>query len=146
MGAPAYIPKPSKFQRDAAKWERGRARDKAKRAEELAEKKAWDALTLDAYNRDHGCSRLSWRPLEYRTQNPFTVADPHHIKWRSAGGLDVLENIVTISREEHDMIHMRGNYKFRIEVEGNANKTLTCRKFSMETGRLVREWESPCPS
>jgi hypothetical protein len=140
------MPKPSRFQRELAKDERRKEKARTKKQAEREADAVWAKTAYDVYVRDHGCSRASGRPLKFRSGPVATIADPHHIAWRSAGGDDSTKNLVTLSRDEHDMVHMRGNYKFRLEVEGDANQTLTFRKYSMETGRLVREWDSPNPS
>ncbi len=138
--------KPSKFQRDAAKWQKSQAKKRTKDKAKKAASAEWAAKARKCYDRDGGCSRASGRRLEFRCANPFKVADPHHIKWKSAGGSDEESNVVTVSRGEHDRIHMRGNYTTRLEVEGDSNATLTWREFDAETGKLLREWESPCPT
>lgn len=137
--------KPSKHQRQEARHKARVLKAKTKRAEQDGKREKWAAIALAAYNRDNGCSRASGRHLKFRNGSPFTIADPHHIIWKSAGGPDELWNVCTLDRSEHDRVHMRGNYKTRLEVEGNANETLTFREFDAETGKLIREWESPCP-
>jgi hypothetical protein len=39
--------------------------------------------------------------------------DPHHVIYRSAGGLDVLNNLITLCRKCHDDIHA-GRLKIEI--------------------------------
>ena len=138
--------KASRFERDVAKFDRRMAKATAKRKQKQDEAVAWAKRARECYDRDHGLSRISGRPLEFRSPNPWKVGDPHHIVWRSAGGSDELSNLALIGRDEHDMGHGRGNFKFRYEIEGDANHTLTIRQYATETGRLVREYESPNPS
>lgn len=51
--------------------------------------------------------------------NSTFMVDPHHIKFRSAGGEDSTDNVALLCRPCHDDIH-----GYRLAVSGNANKSL----------------------
>lgn len=35
------------------------------------------------------------------------ACDPHHVIWRSQGGSDEVENIMALTREQHDRAHFK---------------------------------------
>lgn len=136
-----YNPKPSRLDRDVAKFERRKARDRQRAAAEKAAADAWEAVRRACYARDHGMSRISGKPLDLHNANPWKVADFHHIVFRSCGGTDETANVLTVARDEHDMIHGR-HARFLLDVAGDADGIVSIVQRSVETGRIVREWES----
>lgn len=77
--------------------------------------KAWLALRKLVLRRDHyGCQACKSRGTDY---NPVDV---HHLKFRSAGGGDVLENLLALCRRCHALVHA-----YRLVINGSdANEPL----------------------
>lgn len=133
--------KPSRYERDLEKHERRLARAKAKRTAKRVEVDAFAQLRRLVYLRDRATCRVFGTPLKLVSANPLEVAHCHHVIFRSAGGSDALENLALLSPRAHDLVH-----RHVIDVTGDANKTLTILERNPETGRVVHEWTSPCPS
>lgn len=57
-----------------------------------------------------------WERDDYSCQNPNCSLEsmidsfPHHIQFKSQGGGDVIENLITVCMECHDLIHKRKLY------------------------------------
>lgn len=60
-------------------------------------------------------NRDGWR---CRHCNRGDTIDPHHIIFRSAGGEDTLENLLTLCRKCHDDVH---GGRLKIEIDGYYN-------------------------
>lgn len=135
---PAPLWKSSTLDRKAAKYEARVARVKSKKAEDRKAAAVFSLKRQQAYQRDHGLCRVFGVPVKLTSANPLEVAHAHHVIFRSAGGTDDLSNLATVSARAHDLIH-----RHVIDVSGNANGTLVIRQRNIETGRIVREWESP---
>lgn len=133
--------KPSKLMSKAARWKRrqDKQRDKAKlrRKEKLEAIAAFNKLRQEAYERDGGRCRVLGTPLKLHSENPFDVAHAHHIVYRSAGGPDTLDNLLTVSLEAHKLEHNHD-----INIEGNGNGLVTVTQFHKETRRVVKQWDS----
>lgn len=130
------ILKPSALDRQIEKYKRRMAKAKDKRAEERREREAWSVVRKAAFVRDRGRCRAFGTPLSLVTANPELLAHAHHVVFRSAGGSDDLSNVCTLSPRAHEMVH-----RHMLDVEGDANATLTFRQRHPETGRIEREWE-----
>ena len=53
-------------------------------------------LKIDVLKRDRNRCQLCGK---------FTNSPPHHVLFRSQGGSDILENLITLCRDCHNMIH-----------------------------------------
>ena len=58
--------------------------------------KAYHALQYDVWQRDRGHCRICGK---------YTKAQPHHIKPRSQGGEDTMENLILLCHDCHYQIH-----------------------------------------
>ena len=125
-----------------AAWVRKQARrltrQKAKRSDDRADYEKWRAVREFVYRRDLGRSRASGERLYLSHSNLFLVAHCHHITYRSAGGQDASENLVTLTPVEHIAEH-----DGLLDIHGNPNISL---RFTSRdrNGRIIREWDSPC--
>lgn len=137
--------KPSRLDRDDAKFARQQDRARERRRRERAEQAAWEVIRAGVYQRDQGRSRASGTPLKLHSQNPREVADCNHLIFRSAGGSSDPSNLCTLTREEHDMVHAR-HPRYVLDISGDANSTLTFVRRDVETGKVLELWESPCPA
>jgi len=133
--------KPSRLDRAVRQFQRRRLRRTTRQAKVRALALVSSQLRKEAYARDGGCCRVTGVPLKLVSDNPELVAHGHHVIFRSAGGADELWNIAIVSPRVHERIHQH-----QYDVEGNANDTLICRERDLETGKILREWESRCPS
>ena len=127
-----------------AAWVRKQARrltrQKAKRSDDRADHEKWRAMREFVYRRDLGRSRASGERLHLSHSNPFLMAHCHHITYRSAGGQDTPGNLVTLTPEEHIAEH-----NGRLDMHGNPD---ICLHFTSRdrNGRVIREWDSRCPT
>ena len=129
--------KPVKLDRQALKFERHKVIARARRNELKADLDAFSEIRRQVYARDHGCCRAYGTPVKLRSDNPMLVAHAHHIKFRSAGGEDTLDNLATLSARAHYLIHQH-----LLECEGDANGTLTFTLRDGESGAVLERWES----
>lgn len=140
--APGALMKPDRFDRDLAKFEKRRAKDRAKRALKVEENAAWKALSWKVFNRDGGCCRICGRALKFNCDDPREDADAHHIIFRSAGGPNETWNLITVCAFPcHRQIHRRMPNLW-LEVEGNGDEEVSIQSINPETGRVIRQWES----
>jgi hypothetical protein len=147
MGAPAYVQKRSKFQKDVDRYERMLARVKVAAKKKRAEIQAWAALREQVFLRDRGLCRATGKPLLLHGTNPYQVGQAHHIQWRGRQGKDVLENLIWVDPLVHELIHGRiVNASRRIDVTGDGNGTVHFTEIDLETGKTIREWDSECPT
>jgi hypothetical protein len=65
------------------------------------EKAATKAVVYrDVYRRDDYRCRACWKPVVPGSTAEFKRAHPHHVQFRSRGGQDVADNIVTLCATE----------------------------------------------
>lgn len=102
---PEPLWKPSKLDREMARYQRTLVRRAAKRARDHAEAQAWRVLSLQVEARDSGRCRVCQREAPRMTGAPDQWGQAHHIVYRSAGGPDALSNLVWVcnacSEQEH---------------------------------------------
>lgn len=97
------LAKPSRLDRDVAKWVRSATTAREKRDRKRAEAQAWRVLSLLVETRDKGFCRVCGCKT-----TPFGAGDPrlwgaaHHI---SAGGADDISNLVWLCMACHDAEH-----------------------------------------
>ena len=133
--------KPSRLDRQVDKYEKRMAKAKAKKAEDRQAAVVFSENRRQAYKRDNGLCRVFGVGVKLTSANPLEVGHAHHVRFRSAGGDDSLGNLATVSARAHDLIH-----RHVLDVTGDANGTLSITQRHLETGRIVRQWDSPCPS
>lgn len=138
--------KPSPLAREKRQHDKRVARAKAKRTADRIDDEADRAIRLEVRKRDQGRSRFSGTILKWTSDNPAIVGHAHHIVYRSAGGSDEAFNRVTLTPDEHDMVHHR-HPKYVLDILGSdANKTLRFVQKDRETGKVIKRVTSPNPS
>jgi len=146
MGAPAYVQKRSPFQKAVDRYERRQAQAKATVKKTRARMELRSRLREQVYARDKGRCRATGKPLMLHAASPYLVGHAHHIVWLGRGGQDVLENLVLIDPQIHELIHARVvNASKRIDVRGDGNGTVYFVEVNLETGKQGHEWASECP-
>lgn len=116
---PAPLLKPSKLERDVRRYERRQAKAKATRATAGKEARLWQRIRSTVFERDRGRCRVCDVSVRLTGRSPFDAAHVHHIKYRSAGGTDNLENLVLLCGVCHDDEHQH-----RIDITGNGDGQL----------------------
>ncbi len=96
-------------------------------------------IRFHCFLRDNRRCRAFGTALKFDTDKLSKKAENHHIKPKSAGGSDDPFNRCTLSPLAHQMRH--GG---ELEIEGNADETLTFKLYELKGGtrHFVREWES----
>ena len=124
------------------RFERSRTRRNQARQDKLKAKREASAqmraLRAAVWGRDGGKCRACSTLVQLRSDDPFKLMHAHHIRFRSAGGEDTLDNLVSVCGNCHDLIH-----RHLIVILGNPNETVTFTEFE-KSGEAKREWESPC--
>lgn len=90
-----------------------------------------------AYDRDGGKCRATGKWLPFRHSSLLQVAHSHHVIFLSRGGSDGPENRITVCFAIHKMIHHG-----LLDVTGDPNSTVTFTEKNLETGAIVRVWDS----
>jgi len=116
------LAKPSKFERDVAKWKRQRAKDTKKRKDAMRERVEWQLTCNAIFRRDGGACRACGREVKQVSANPLTRAETHHIVYRSAGGTDDESNLVLLCAQCHADEHA---HLIRITGQGDGKLTIT---------------------
>jgi 5-methylcytosine-specific restriction endonuclease McrA len=119
------------------KKERQREKAKATRRLKLAHRATMLALRAACYHRDHGRCRCCGAGLVLESENLRVRMQTHHIIYRSAGGADELGNCISLCFDCH-----RQEHGHELDITGDANGTLIIVERNLETGRIVRQWES----
>ena len=79
---------------------------RAKAAKRRAEAKAWTDLRATVFQRDRGRCRACHRPTSYGIlSHPMDLGHAHHIRYRSAGGKNMLSNLVLLCAICHALEH-----------------------------------------
>lgn len=134
------FPKPSRLDRDIAKYERKQERAKQRKAIQRQESADWTVIRKAIYARDHGCCRVCGREVKVLSENPLLQSHCHHIMYRSAGGGDHSDNLVNLCAVCHSQEHAHV-----INISGHGDGVIAIVKINLETGRTVRAWESEVP-
>lgn len=132
--------KPSKLDRELAKHARRQAQASHRKADARRQAAAWNKLADRVFTRDKGRCRATGAVLKRHASHPLEQAQIHHVVFRSAGGGDETSNLVTLSPLAHRAVH-----EHRLDITGNGDGTVMCRERDLETGRIVRVWDSPVP-
>lgn len=129
--------KPSPLDTAIRKHARKRARQAVKTEATRDRALRLSALRRACYMRDAGRCRAYGVPLKLITDNPELLAHAHHLVYRSAGGGDEMSNLVTLSPRAH-----RDEHEHRLVISGDPSGTLTFVERNLETGKVIRMWES----
>lgn len=140
IGFPKPAPGSGRLERRKRKQERAVVTKREERQNRRDEIEAYRALRWAVFQRDGGRDRAFGQPLVFEGDDVKTRAHAHHIVFKSHGGTDTTDNLVNISQETHDMIH-KPTRKVLI-IEGNADQTLSFTLKELETGKIIRTWES----
>lgn len=114
---------------------------KEEKRQQDIETELWRAQRFAAYTRDHGRCRAFGTPLIFEGEALATRSHCHHVTFRSQQGGNESSNLATLSNDAHTAIHDLGT----LTCEGNADETLIFTQKNLETGAIVRRWESPVP-
>lgn len=96
------------------------------------------------WKRDKARDRATGQRLERHTDDWRVLGDVCHIKPKGAYPelRHATSNAILMSRANHILSDGRGGYL--LKIEGNADETLTFRRYD-RNGQLLWERESPCP-
>lgn len=94
----------------------------------------WRELRADLYARDGGCCRACGAPVDLDAGLARNAAHAHHLRHRSLGGSDTLENLVLLDAPCH-----RAHHDGRLSISG----TVECLEFTLRTlkGQTVKVWQ-----
>lgn len=110
-------PKPSRLDRDVKKFERHLARAKEKARVSRQDAKAWHALWTAVRARDKNACRVGGKQTtKFGAGDPKLWGQGHHIRYRSAGGADTMDNLIWICYPCHSAEH-----EHRIQITGTAD-------------------------
>ncbi len=109
------IPKPSRLDRDVAKWAARVAKAAKRNADVRAAKAAWLKRSNECEKRDGGICRLCGEPT-LQIGDPRRLGGAHHIVYRSAGGTDDLSNLLWM----HALCHER-EHQHHIRITGTSD-------------------------
>ncbi len=142
MTAPNWKPLPGsgRLERRKRKSERAVMTKREALQQKRDEIEAYRAVRWAVFQRDGGRDRAFGQPLVFEGSDLATAAHAHHVVFRSHGGTDTTDNLVTLSNETHAMIHKPK--KQILSIEGNADRTLSFTLKELETGNIIRTWES----
>lgn len=139
MSGPLVKPAPGsgRLERLKRRSERAVVTKREERKQKLDAIEAYRAVRWDVFQRDGGRDRAFGQPLVFEGSDIATTSHAHHVVFRSHGGTDTTDNLVTLSNETHDMIHKLGT----LTITGNADETLY---FTLKDrkGIIIRTWES----
>ena len=76
-----------------------------------AARPAWERVKRQVWARDHGICAVPWCARR--------AEDAHHIRKRSQGGTDVMENLVALDRRCHDATDLPKGGRLLIMVQDN---------------------------
>ncbi len=101
------IPKPSRLDRDVAKWAARVAKAAKRNADVRAAKAAWTKRSRECKARDGGICQACGIVTNTTGTNtdPRTWGAAHHKTFKSAGGTDDLENLEWLCNKDHALRH-----------------------------------------
>lgn len=101
-----FLSKQSKLEKAISKWEKAQGRQETRKKLKRLHDEAWAKLSAQVSVRDKmtcrvcGCQTTRWG-----VGRPEWWGQAHHIVYRSAGGLDVLPNLVWLCFKCHQAEH-----------------------------------------
>jgi 5-methylcytosine-specific restriction endonuclease McrA len=129
--------KPTRLERDVAKFDARLQRERAKDAEDRAKQRAWSELSREIAKRDGGRCRVCGIRTGRPGGDPRLIGAAHHITYKSAGGRDTTANLIWICGQCHAAEHQH-----QIVISGNGDQRIDVTQHDVETNRVVRAWES----
>ena len=81
------------------------AKRRQRQAEAQSKRFAWAVLRVQVHQRENGRCLRCKRKVYLSTRNPFDLMHAHHLKYRSQGGADSVDNLVALCGECHDLLH-----------------------------------------
>jgi hypothetical protein len=96
----------------------------------------WRELRLAVFTRDKGKCRACAQPLDIDGGTSRDALNCHHLKHRSAGGTDTLDNLVATCGTCHRLHH-----DSRLDINGDPDGTLFFILRDLK-GSVKRAWES----
>jgi 5-methylcytosine-specific restriction endonuclease McrA len=110
--------------------------NKAIRQAKLAARKVEDDIRREVYARDGGWCRACEEALVF-TGSLTDMMHAHHLVYRSAGGADDPSNRIALCFECH-----RDEHDHKLRISGDPNGLVEFRLVDLETGEVLRAWES----
>jgi 5-methylcytosine-specific restriction endonuclease McrA len=110
--------------------------NRAGRLVKLEARRIEQAIRRDVYERDGGWCRACGEAVTFSGDITETM-HAHHVQFRSAGGTDDPSNRLSICWSCHRDIH---DHKLR--VSGDPNGLIQFQLVNLETGAVLRAWES----
>lgn len=98
------IAKPSRLSYDVRRWESRQAKRAVKVKAQKASAAAWRAISQAVKARDMGLCQVCRQPTS-SSGNPAKIGGAHHLVFRSAGGVDDLENLIWTCGQCHQDVH-----------------------------------------
>jgi hypothetical protein len=140
MLAPNFKPAPGsgKRERYARKLTARAEQARAERAAKHAERKAALKRRHDVFVRDGGRCRALGVQVFLVAADPRQVGHVHHIKFKSAGGTDDLDNLILLSPAAHELVHQ---HLLDIERLPTGMVSFTRYQFTDAGREVVRQWE-----
>lgn len=139
--APNWKPLPGsgRLERRARRLKAKAALEPETHQEKLERLEFWRVLRFDLYARDCGCCRACGLALDLEAGLASNALHAHHLKHRSAGGQDVLDNLAALCVKCHRLHH-----DGRLLISG----TVALLSFVLRNlkGVVVRSWESELKS
>lgn len=139
LGFPKPLPGSGKLERKERKRLASVEVRKQEKASDTLSDLQYKAVRFEVFTRDYGRCRAFGARLEFDGTKVEKRAEIHHVVYRSAGGPDTLDNLITLSWRAHKMEH-----NGLLELEGNPNGAVTFKEYEFRSGTraFVREWVS----
>ncbi len=96
----------------------------------------WRVLRLAVFERDRGKCRACGKPLDIEAGIAANALHCHHVRHRSVGGTDTLDNLAATCATDHRLHH-----DGRLTIAGDPNGTLFLVLRDLK-GVVKRSWES----
>jgi hypothetical protein len=138
--SPKPLPGSGRLERRQRKAARQVVTKREERQNKRDQIEAYRAIRWAVFQRDGGRDRAFGTPLVFEGSDVATTSHAHHVTFRSHGGTDTTDNLVTLSNATHDLIHKPTREV--LTIDGNADGTLSFTLKNLETGNVIRTWES----
>jgi len=111
-------------------------RSEQRKEQKAANEKAWRACCVVVDARDHNVCRACGKRCKPFATTLLEKAHRHHIEYRSQGGMDVSENVVSLCYECHDGVHVKKTLWIDKLTAAGADGPLSFSRLNTESG----EW------